>query len=108
MSTDWLHELSGLITAAQGAFPGIRSEIRVRCGDQVSGIELGTGRISAGEKAASEICADKASLESLVRGELSLQSAFRTGKVALTGDPEPFLQLAMILDRQHSTGLVTC
>ena len=108
MSSDWLHELSGLITAAAGAFPGIRSEIRVRCGDQVSGIELGTGKISAGERAVSEICADRASLESLVRGELSLQAAFRTGKIALTGDPEPFLQLAMLLERQRSAGLVTC
>jgi len=108
MSSGWLHELSGLVAAAASTFPAFHSEIRVRCGDRVNGIELGTGKISAGERAVSEICADEVSLERLVKGELSLQAAFRSGKIALTGDPEPFLQLAMILDKQRSAGLVTC
>lgn len=108
MSSDWLHELSGLVTAAASSVPVFHSEIRVRCGDRVSGIELGTGKISGGEKAVSEICADEASLERLVKGELSLQAAFRSGKISLTGDPEPFLRLAMILEKQRSAGLITC
>lgn len=103
MSGVWLHELSGLISAAAGAIPGTQCEIRVRCGDFTGGIDLATGSLSAGVNASSEIRGDEASLLALARGQVTLQAAFREGIINLTGDPEPFLRLAMILDRARKT-----
>ncbi|MFN4895639.1 MAG: SCP2 sterol-binding domain-containing protein [Pseudomonadota bacterium] len=99
MSNSWLHELSGLISASGATRPGVLCEIRVRCGEVVSGIDLSTGQISSGVNATSEVSGDEQSLQRLVRGETTLQSAFRSGAIHLNGDPEPFLRLAMILDR---------
>jgi hypothetical protein len=108
MNGGWLHDLSGLIAAAQGPVPGTQCEIRVRCGDSTSGIDLATGSLSSGRQARSEICGDEATLRSLVRGDVTLQGAFREGAIALSGDPEPFLLLAMILDRARVAEAVTC
>lgn len=105
MIGSWLHELSGLIASAGGSIPGGQCEIRVRCGDSAAGIDLATGGLSTGVQANSEICGDESSLIALVRGEVTLQSAFREGIIALTGEPEPFLRLAIILDRtRHPEG----
>lgn len=98
-SDSWLYELSGLIAASGGALPGTHCEVRVRCGDSVNGVDLITGALSSGDCARSELLANETALQSLVRGEVTLQSAFRSGAVELSGDPEPFLRLAMILER---------
>jgi hypothetical protein len=108
MSGSWLHELSGLIRASQSAVSPIHCEIRVRCGDVVHGIDLASGSISAGDTAASELRGDEASLQSLVRGETTLQAAFRSGKIELNGEPEPFLRLAILLDRSRASSALVC
>ncbi len=108
MSGGWLHELSGLVAAGAGAIPGDQCEIRVRCGDSAAGINLATGGISTGVRANSEILGDESSLTALVRGEVTLQAAFREGIVTLSGDPEPFLRLSMILDKMHRAELIPC
>jgi hypothetical protein len=95
----WLHELSGLIAASGGSLPGTPCEVRVRCGDSVNGVDLITGALSSGDGARSELFANEGALQSLVRGEVTLQWAFRSGAIELSGEPEPFLRLAMILER---------
>lgn len=108
MSGSWLHELSGLISAAAGTIPGTQCEIRVRCGDFAGGIDLATGGLSTGANASSEVRGDEGTLTALVRGEVTLQSAFSEGIINLTGAPEPFLRLAMILDRARQAESVLC
>lgn len=108
MSGSWLHELSGLIRASESSVPPVCCEIRVRCGDVVGGVDLATGKISAGDGAASELRGDEASLQRLVRGEITLQAAFRSGKIELSGEPEPFLRLAMLLERSRPLGVLAC
>jgi hypothetical protein len=51
---------------------------------------------------------NEAALVALVRGELTLQAAFAEGVINLTGEPEPFLRLAMILDRASQHDFVGC
>jgi hypothetical protein len=106
MASSWLHELSGLIAAAAGAVPGAQCEIRVRCGDFTGGVDLATGSLSTGVDASAELRGDEGTLCALVRGEFTLQSAFREGIISLTGDPEPFLRLAMLLDRARQPAAV--
>jgi hypothetical protein len=108
MTSSWLHALSGLISAAGGSVPGAHCEIRVRCGEVTGGIDLATGSLSTGVNASSEVRGDEAALMALVRGEVTLQAAFREGTINLTGEPEPFLRLAMILDTARQTEAVTC
>jgi hypothetical protein len=108
MSDSWLHELSGLIGAAASMSVGPNLEIRFRCGDAVYGIDLASGSVSGGERAASELCGDEEIMNSLVRGEVTLQAAFRSGRVVLTGDPEPFLRLAIVLDRARAADALPC
>ena len=108
MSGSWLHELSGLIRSSDSDISPIHCEIRVRCGDVVNGIDLASGSISAGDTATSELSGDEASLQSLVRGEITLQAAFRSGMIHLTGAPEPFLRLAILLDRSRPSGELLC
>lgn len=102
MSDGWLYELSGLVASSADEVPGLRGEIRIKCGALARGIELSTGALSSGEGAHAEIKGDEASLSALVRGEISLQSAFRSGTLELSGQPELFLRLSMILDKQSN------
>jgi hypothetical protein len=103
MSDSWLYELSGLVASSAYEVPGLKGEIRIKCGALVHGIELGTGALSSGEGADAEITGDEASLSALVRGEISLQSAFRSGALELSGQPELFLRLSMILDKRSNS-----
>jgi hypothetical protein len=91
-----------------GAIPGATCEIRVRCGDFTGGIDLATGSLTSGVNANSEMQSNEAALVALVRGELTLQAAFAEGVINLTGEPEPFLRLAMILDRASQHDFVGC
>lgn len=100
--SSWLHELSGLVSAAVGEIPAVHGEIRIRSSEAVAGIELATGAITSGESASSELQADERVLRDLLSGKLSLQSVFRSGQAILTGEPEPFLFLAMLLEHQRS------
>ncbi len=102
MSDSWLYELSGLVASSAYEVPGLKGEIRIKCGELARGIELGTGALSSGDAAVAEMKGDEASLSALVRGEISLQSAFRSGALELTGQPELFLRLSMILDRRSN------
>ncbi len=74
-------------------------EIKFRVGVQEVGLNLTTGEITDGSNACAELACSDEMLERIVRGIDTLQSAFRQGKILLTGDPEPFLRLAIVLDR---------
>ncbi len=73
--------------------------MRFQVGDTKLGLDLSSGEITDGSKASSEIVANEETLGRIVQGKETLQSAFRQGHVSLSGDPEPFLRLAMVLDR---------
>jgi hypothetical protein len=97
MGCNWLYEISGLVAVCAAEVPNINSEIRFRCGDLVKGISLANGQILSGESARSEVAGDESALNELATGRVSLQAAFSSGMVRLSGDPEPLLRLAMVL-----------
>ena len=105
--SNWLHQLSGLVATAVGTIPVVRGEIRLCCGDATAGLSLASGDLTTGQDAGSELRADEKTMQELLRGDISLQAAYRAGRVVLTGDPEPFLFLAMILEQQRASPLVS-
>jgi hypothetical protein len=97
MSSNWLYKISGLVATSAADIPNINSEIRFRCGDTVQGVSLANGVLSSGEQARSEVAGDELVFNELASGQISLQAAFSSGRVHLSGDPEPLLRLAMVL-----------
>ncbi len=104
MERPWIHELSGLIAAAN--INGPNCELRLRFDSHTCGVNLANGDLSTGDSAVSEVAGSEAELEAIVKGETTLQAAYRSGLVNLSGDPEPFLRLAMVLDRGYKAQAV--
>ena len=80
-------------------------EIRFLVGSSQVGLNLSSGEITDGSAARAEIVCNEDILGRIVRGVETLQSAFRQGRVSLSGDPEPFLRLAIVLDRSAALKL---
>lgn len=106
MVRSWLKELSSVVAALPKDDSPDLGEVRFRIGDTQIGLDLSSGEITDGSKAGSEISGSEETLERIVQGKETLQSAFRQGHISLSGNPEPFLRLAMVLDR--SSGLKVC
>jgi hypothetical protein len=102
MVKTWIKELSSVVAASVVANSAGLGEVRFKVGDTQIGLDLSSGEITEGSKASSEIVASEETLGRIVQGKETLQSAFRQGHISLTGDPEPFLRLAMVLDRCSS------
>jgi hypothetical protein len=106
MVKEWIKELSSVVAASGVADSAGHGEVRFKVGDTQVGLDLSSGEITEGSKASSEIVASEDALERIVCGKETLQAAFRQGHISLSGDPEPFLRLAMVLDR--SSALKMC
>jgi len=106
MVTSWIKELSSVVAASLKSDSVRLGEVRFRVGDAQVGLDLSSGEITDGSKASSEIAGSEETIEKIVQGKETLQSAFRQGHISLSGDPEPFLRLAMVLDR--CSGLKAC
>jgi hypothetical protein len=98
----WAQELSAVIASSSEQRSSTPSEIRFRVGDRSFGLDLVTGVITDGVRASSEIVGSEHTFELITSGQETLQSAYRAGAIALSGDPESFLRLAMALERLAS------
>jgi hypothetical protein len=99
MVRSWVKELSSVVAASRRNDTGALGEVRFRVEDTQIGVDLSSGEITDGAKASSEITGSNETLEKIVQGKETLQAAYRQGHISLCGDPEPFLRLAMVLDR---------
>jgi hypothetical protein len=102
----WVFDLSGLIVSAGNEAPAL--EVLFRGEGFLCGINIATGEVTSGERAVSQITGKDELFRRLIRGEVTLQSAYRAGSIQLTGDPEPFLRLSMVLDRATKGAPVGC
>ncbi len=102
-SLPWVNELSSVIAASATQRPPGRCEIRFRVDQHTFGIDLASGTVTDGTLASSEIAGDEYTFGRIMSGQETLQSAYRGGAITLSGDPEPFLRLAMALDRLAAT-----
>jgi hypothetical protein len=106
MIRSWIKELSSVIAASLRRDSVGLGEVRFLVGDTQVGLDLSSGEITDGSNASSEIVGSEETLARIVQGKETLQAAFRQGHISLSGDPEPFLRLAMVLDR--CSGLKEC
>jgi hypothetical protein len=106
MTPAWVFDLSGLIVSAGNDAPAL--EVLFRGESFLCGINIATGEVTSGERAASQITATDDVFKRLVSCEVTLQSSYRAGSIQLSGDPEPFLRLAMVLDRATKGAPVGC
>ncbi|MEY4668016.1 MAG: hypothetical protein RL518_715 [Pseudomonadota bacterium] len=94
----WIVELASLAAAS----PQIPELVPLEVGFEVAGAKLGLdllfGRITDGSKASSWISGTNEALSDLVAGKMTLQKAYLTGQVKLSGEPEGLLRLAFLLD----------
>jgi hypothetical protein len=99
MVLSWVNELSAAIASSGRQRPATRCEIRFRVGSQTFGLDVATGAVTDGLGATSEIAGEEEAFNAIMCGDETLQSAYRAGAIHLSGDPEPFLRLAMLIDR---------
>jgi hypothetical protein len=99
MVLPWVNELSAVIVSSSEQRPATRCEIRFQVGDRSFGLDLATGAVTDGSRASSEIAGSEQTFEQIIAGQETLQSAYRAGALVLSGDPEPFLRLAILLER---------
>jgi hypothetical protein len=98
----WVQELSAVVVSSLEQRPAAPSEIRFSIGEKSCGLDLSTGAITDGARASSEILGSEVAFEQIMSGRETLQSAYRAGAITLSGDPEHFLRLAMVLERLAS------
>lgn len=107
----WIVELASLAAAS----PQIPELVPLEVGFDVSGAKLGLdllfGRITDGSAASCWVSGSSEDLSDLVAGTMTLQKAYLTGRVKLSGEPEGLLRLAFLLDasqalrRRQATGV---
>lgn len=107
----WIVELASLAAAS----PQIPELVPLEVGFDVSGAKLGLdllfGRITDGSAASCWVSGSNEILSDLVDGTTTLQKAYLTGRVKLSGEPEGLLRLAFLLDasqalkRRQATGM---
>jgi len=99
---EWLVELASLAAAS----PQIPELVPLEVGFDVAGTKLGLdllfGRITDGSAASCWISGDREDLADLVAGKVTLQTAYLTGRVKLSGEPEGLLRLAFLLDASQA------
>lgn len=102
MQAPWTHQLFGIINARarQPVEPGCTVRFSTESG--TFGVDLSTGEVSSGEDAKSEVVASDEVLTRIINRELSLQIAYKEQAITLSGEPEPFLRLAMVLDSNRA------
>jgi hypothetical protein len=99
MVATWVSQLSAVIAALNIPRVGPRCEVRFKIGVRTFGLDLVSGELTDGTEASSEILGDESVLSLIMMGQETLQSAYRSGLIQLSGDPEPFLRLSVVLDR---------
>jgi hypothetical protein len=107
----WIVELASLAAAS----PQIPELVPLEVGFDVSGAKLGLdllfGRITDGSAASCWVSGASEDFSDLVAGKVTLQRAYLTGRVKLSGEPEGLLRLAFLLDasqalkRRQATGM---
>jgi hypothetical protein len=94
----WIVELASLAAAS----PQIPELVPLEVGFEVDGAKVGLdllfGRITDGSAASCWISGTSEDFSDLVAGKVTLQRAYLTGRVTLTGEPEGLLRLAFLLD----------
>jgi hypothetical protein len=98
MSAQWTHQLFGRISAQphRVAEPGCTIKFLTESGTFC--IDLATGEMASDIDAQSKLVGSDEVLTKIVNQELSLQVAYKEKSITLSGEPEPFLRLAMVLD----------
>jgi hypothetical protein len=98
----WLVELASLAAAS----PQIPELVPLEVGFDVAGRKFGLdllfGRITDGSAASCWISGGPEDLADLVAGKETLQAAYLTGRVKLSGEPEGLLRLAFLLDASQA------
>lgn len=98
MQAPWTHQLFGIINARSPHVVEPGCTVRFSTESGTFGVDLATGEVNSGEDAKSEVVASDEVLTRIINRELSLQIAYKEQAVTLSGEPEPFLRLAMVLD----------
>jgi len=98
----WLVELASLAASS----PQIPELVPLEVGFDVDGRRLGLdllfGRITDGSAAACWVSGGREDLADVVAGRVTLQAAYLTGRVKLSGEPEGLLRLAFLLDASQA------
>jgi hypothetical protein len=99
MVSSWVSELGAVIAATNVQRGGPQCEVRFKVGSHAFGLDLVSGEVTDGSAAGSEIVVDDSVFGLIMSGRETLQSAYRSGLIQLSGDPEPFLRLSLAIDR---------
>ena len=99
VGSSWLEELRSVVMSSKHSHAFPRCEVRFRVDGHQFGLDLASGDATDGSAASSELSGSDEIFERIVSGQDTLQAAYRPGRVTLTGDPEPFLRLSVLLDR---------
>lgn len=97
-SQAWLQELSAVIAAAEEFRELPAFEVAFSSKGSTVGIDVSTGNITNGIAASCGVVGDEAIFEELVSGDTTLQKAYLSGAVQLSGEPENLLRLALVFD----------
>jgi hypothetical protein len=94
----WIVELASLAAASPQIPELVPLEVGFEVGGAKVGLDLLFGRITDGSSASCWISGTSEDFSDLVAGKMTLQKAYMTGRVTLSGEPEGLLRLAFLLD----------
>lgn len=99
----WLYELSAAIAASVELKDLPPCEVAFSSKHETVGIDLATGAITTGAAARCAVIGNESVFEDLVSGATTLQKAYLSGDVQLSGQPENLLRLALVFDACRRT-----
>lgn len=98
----WIKDLSALAASSPQISELAPLEVGFDVGGKKMGLDLTQGRVTDGSTAQCWIAGSNDVFTDLVNGRLTLQRAYVTGLVQLSGEPESLLRLAFLLDATHA------
>ena len=99
IAPEWTEHLRAVAAAALECQESAHFEVRLRAGSAVFGLSFPSGDVTDGNAATCSVEGPPGALQSVIKGERTLQSAHTSGAVHLSGNPDHLLRFSMLLDR---------
>ncbi len=101
-SRNWFSDLVAVVASAPQLSELTGFTVAFAVDGEVLGLDLARSTVTDGAQACCQLAGTDDLFERLVRGQTTLQKAFRSGELAMTGDPSSLLRLAYIFERSST------
>ncbi len=101
-SRRWFSDLVAVVASAPQLSELTGFTVSFAVGGEVLGLDLARHTPTDGAQARCQLAGTDDLFERLVRGQTTLQKAYRSGELEMSGDPQSLLRLAYLFERSST------